>query len=165
MITVLAVVGLTAAIVVMEVRRSGGNPSPPAPVEVAGSELVGFRLRGADDAQLGVLYLSQQGGQSHVSISLEAEGLKRGVGYLVTAGECLGGTPRALVRATGKPDSIDFLLLNLNNMPGSQRTVVWVRVANGYGSQLGGVRSPFTTSGTGVQVRPGKRVCPLLLSW
>lgn len=162
LITILAVVGLTAAIVVMEARRhNGGHGPPPPPVQIAGSELVGFRLRGASDANVDVLYLSRPGRQPKMSISVEAGDLKRGLRYLVTAGECRGGTPRVLARATGTPDSERFLLLTLNGLPGTQRSVVWVRVTNGYGAQLGGVRSPFSATGTGVQIAPGKPDCPL----
>ncbi len=160
-VTILAVVGLTAAIVVMEARRTDRPPSPPGPVEVYGSELVSFPLRGGEDAELGVLYQSQQGGRPSVAISVEAD-VKQGVDYRVTAGECRGRKPHVLTHANGKPDSVGFLLLTLTNMPGSERTVVWVRVANGYGRQLGGVRSPFKATGFGVQVAPGKPVCPLV---
>jgi hypothetical protein len=162
LITILAVVGLTAAIVVMEARRSDGNGPRPAPAQVANSDLVGFRIRGGDDAELAVLYMTQQGGQPSVSISVEAGNLKRSVGYLVTAGDCRGRAPLVLTRSSAKPDSAGFLLLTLNNIPGSEHTVVWVRIANAYGRQLGGVRSPFNAAGNGIQIGPGKPVCPLI---
>jgi hypothetical protein len=162
LLTILAVVGLTAAIVVMEARRPNhGNGPPPPQVQVAGSDLVDFQLRGATQADVDVLYLSRPGGPTRMSVSVEASDMKPGLRYLVTVGECHGGTPRVLARATGTPDAARFLLLTMNGMRDTRRSVVWVKVSNGYGAQLGGVRSPFGTAGNGVQIAPGKPACPL----
>jgi hypothetical protein len=157
------VAGLAAAVVVLAVARPGRAPAAgPGVVRVLTGNLVGFRLGRGADADLNVQYLQTPAGQPSVSISVAVTGLPRGVDYLVTAGECRGGTARVLVSSSGLPDAVSGLLLvTLPNMAGSERSVVWVRVANAFGAQLGGVRSPFIVPGSGTPIAPGKPACPL----
>lgn len=166
----LVVAGLAAAVVFLAVAPPGRGPAArPGVVRVLTGNLVGFRLGRNAEGDLNVQYLQTAAGQKKISIAVAATGLPPGVVYEVTAGECRDGTARVLATASGLPDDVTgLLLLTLANLPGSERSVVWVWVANDFGHQYGGVRSPFSIpdSGivvpeTGTQVVPGKPVCPL----
>jgi hypothetical protein len=162
-VVALVVAGLAAAVVVLAVAGPGRAPAPRSGVvRVATGNLVGFKLGRKADADLNVRYLQTPAGQPNVSIAVAATGLERGVYYLVTAGECHGGAAKVLANASGLPDAVSgLLLLTLPNIPGSERSVVWVRVSDAFGQQFGGVRSPFIVPGSGTRVAPGKPVCPL----
>jgi hypothetical protein len=159
----LVVAGLATAVVALAAARPGRGPAAGSGLaRVLTGNLVGFRLGHHADADLKVQYLRTPAGKPSVSIAFAAAGLPRGIDYVVTAGDCRAHTARVLASASGLPDDVSgLLLLTLSDMPGSERSVVWVRVANAFGVQFGAVRSPFIVPGSGTLIVPGAPVCPL----
>ena len=164
-VSAVAVAIACLAVLIIVLARDGGSQSRAqrtAAIEVLDGNTVSFQLKGATGAYLAVQSLRPGQGPATIWITVVASGLpQRGVDYQAVGGECLGTRPRTLAVSSGMPDSrTGILILPLNNMPASGTAILWVKVVDVSGVQLGGVLGPFFAPNSGVAIAPGQPVCP-----
>jgi len=156
------IAGLAINAVVLARDAGRHSRAQPSAIQVLDGNIVSFRLKGVGGADLAVQSLRSGQGPSTVWITLVASGLpRRGIDYQAIGGDCLGIHPRTLAVSSGMPDPrTGILTLNLNNMPASDTELIWVKVADVSGVELGAVRGQFFAPNSRVAIAPGQSVCP-----
>ena len=156
---VFACLVIAAVSVVVALGSTNKTAVHSAPIRMVNENTIDFLLKGRASAELSVSYL-QTGDQPSAWITVADIGLPRGYDYSVTAGSCANSGPHTLAQSSGIPDArTDVLLLSLGNMPGTERSDMWVTVATPLGAKLGGVRGPLALPNDQVAIGSGKPVC------
>jgi len=158
--TVALIVALVAVIVVLSANRSESRPASAGPIRVVNENSISFSVTGAVGGEVDVRYLQAGRASNTIWMTVIVIGLSRGLDYMVTAGSCTGGAPQVFAISSGLPDpATDVLVLPVDNVPGSQATVSWIRIATASGVPLGGVRGQFWAPHRETPIAPEGSAC------